>query len=150
MAKYNSAKVPKSERITRLVEHLYAKMPEIESARAVLLTESYRQTEDEPEVMRKAKAFAHILDHIPIIIREEELIVGSSTIAPRGCQTFRSSPLSGWNRSLTRWPPERRIPSTYRNRRKRRSPRRTSTGRKDHQRAGHILHGAGDIAGHGP
>ena len=88
MAKYNSAKVPKSERITRLVERLYAKMPEIESARAVLLTESYRQTEDEPEVMRKAKAFAHILDHIPIIIREEELIVGSSTIAPRGCQTF--------------------------------------------------------------
>ena len=88
MAKYNSVKVPKSERITRLVEHLYAKLPEIESARAVLLTESYRQTEDEPEVMRKAKAFAHILDHIPIIIREEELIVGSSTIAPRGCQTF--------------------------------------------------------------
>ena len=88
MAKYNSVKVPKSERITRLVEHLYAKLPEIESARAVLLTESYRQTEDEPEVMRMAKAFAHILDHIPIIIREEELIVGSSTIAPRGCQTF--------------------------------------------------------------
>ena len=58
MAKYNSVKVPKSERITRLVEHLYAKLPEIESARAVLLTESYRQTEDEPEVMRKAKAFA--------------------------------------------------------------------------------------------
>ena len=46
MAKYNSVKVPKSERITRLVEHLYAKLPEIESARAVLLTESYRQTED--------------------------------------------------------------------------------------------------------
>ena len=88
MAKYNSTKVPKSERIPRLVEHLYAKMPEIESARAVLITESYRQTEDEPEVMRKAKAFAHILDNIPIIIRDEELIVGSTTIAPRGCQTY--------------------------------------------------------------
>ena len=34
------------------------------------------------------KAFAHILRHIPIIIRDEELVVGSSTIAPRGCQTF--------------------------------------------------------------
>ena len=88
MTRYNSNKIPKSERITRLVEHLFAKMPEIESARAVLLTESYRQTENEPEVMRKAKAFAHILDNIPIIIRPEELIVGSSTIAPRGCQTF--------------------------------------------------------------
>ncbi len=88
MADYNSTKIPKTERITRLVDNLFAKMPEIESARAVLLTESYRQTEGEPEVMRKAKAFAHILDNIPIIIRDEELIVGSSTLAPRGCQTF--------------------------------------------------------------
>lgn len=88
MAKYNSTKILKSERITRLVENLYRKMPEIESARARLITESYRQTENEPEVMRKAKAFAHILDQIPIIIRDEELIVGSTTIAPRGCQTY--------------------------------------------------------------
>ena len=72
----------------RLVENLFAKMPEIEPARARLLTESFRQTENEPMVMRKAKAFAHILDNIPIIIRDEELIVVSSTLAPRGCQTY--------------------------------------------------------------
>ena len=88
MKKYNSSRIPKTERITRLVEHLYAKMPEIESARAMLVTESYRQTEGEPLIIRRAKAFAHILKKIPIIIREDELIVGSSTIAPRGCQTF--------------------------------------------------------------
>ena len=88
MAKYNSSRIPKTERITRLVEHLYAKMPEIESARAVLVTESYKQTENEPLIIRRAKAFEHILKNIPIIIREDELIVGSSTIAPRGCQTF--------------------------------------------------------------
>jgi len=63
-------------------------MPEIESARAVLLTESYKQTEDQPMIIRRAKAFAHILENIPIIIRDRELIVGSSTIAPRGCQTY--------------------------------------------------------------
>ncbi|MCD8301266.1 MAG: glycyl radical protein [Clostridiales bacterium] len=88
MAGYNSTKIPKTERITHLVEDLFAKMPEIESARARLITESYRQTENEPEVMRKAKAFAHILDNIPIIIRPGELIVGSTTLAPRGCQTY--------------------------------------------------------------
>ncbi len=88
MKKYDSSRIPKSERITRLVANLFAKMPEIESARARLLTESFRQTENEPMVMRKAKAFAHILDNIPIIIRDEELIVGSSTLAPRGCQTY--------------------------------------------------------------
>ncbi len=88
MKKYNSSRIPKTDRITRLVEHLYAKMPEIESARAVLVTESYKQTENEPLIIIRAKAFAHILKNIPIIIREDELIVGSSTIAPRGCQTF--------------------------------------------------------------
>ena len=88
MKKYNSTKVPKTERITRLVEHLYAKMPQIESARAMLVTESYKQTENLPITLRRAKAFEHILKHIPIIIREDELIVGSSTLAPRGCQTF--------------------------------------------------------------
>lgn len=88
MKKYNSTDIPKTERITRLVDNLYAKMPEIESARAVLITESYKETEGLPIILRRAKAFEHILKNIPIIIRDEELIVGSSTIAPRGCQTF--------------------------------------------------------------
>lgn len=78
----------KTDRISRLVEHLFAKLPEIEAARAELITESYRETEGQPIVMRRAKAFSHILENIPIIIRPEELVVGSSTIAPRGCQTY--------------------------------------------------------------
>lgn len=85
---YDSRDIPKTDRIPKLVEHLYAKLPEIESARAVLITESYRQTENEPMVIRRAKAFRHILENIPIIIRDLELIVGSTTIAPRGCQTY--------------------------------------------------------------
>ncbi|MCD8380363.1 MAG: glycyl radical protein [Lachnospiraceae bacterium] len=88
MERYYTAEIPKTDRIPKLVEHLFKKMPEIESARAVLLTESYRATEGQPIVTRRAKAFAHILDHIPIIIRENELVVGSTTIAPRGCQTY--------------------------------------------------------------
>ena len=85
---YDNSDIPKSERITKLVEDLYAKMPEIESARAVLITESYRRTEGEPIIIRRAKAFAHILENLPIVIRNQELIVGSTTIAPRGCQTY--------------------------------------------------------------
>lgn len=85
---YDSTDIPKTERITKLVDNLYAKMPEIESARAVLITESYKQTENEPMIIRRAKAFQHILENIPIVIRDLELIVGSTTIAPRGCQTY--------------------------------------------------------------
>ena len=85
---FNTTDIPKSSRIPKLIEALYAKMPVIESARAKLITESYKVTEGQPVITRRADAFAHILRNIPIIIRDNELIVGSSTIAPRGCQTF--------------------------------------------------------------
>ncbi len=85
---YDGTKIAKSDRIKKLVDHLYAKMPEIEAARAELLTESFKETENEPMVIRKAKSFYHILDKLPIVIRPLELIVGSTTIAPRGCQTY--------------------------------------------------------------
>ena len=78
----------KSPRIDRLKEDLFVKMPEIESSRAVLLTESYKQTENLPIVKRRSAAFSHILKNIPIIIRYGELVVGSATISPRSCQVF--------------------------------------------------------------
>ncbi|MBE5869367.1 MAG: glycyl radical protein [Lachnospiraceae bacterium] len=88
MKKYNDQPIKKSERIGRLVDHLFAKMPEIEADRAVLLTEAYQQTEGEPMVTRRAKAFLHICKNLPIVIRPEELVVGSATKSPRGCPTF--------------------------------------------------------------
>ncbi|MEG0107358.1 MAG: pyruvate formate lyase family protein, partial [Lachnospiraceae bacterium] len=88
MEKYFSTEISKTGRIPFLVETLFEKMPEIESARAILITESYKQTESEPIIIRRAKALKHILEKMPIVIREQELIVGSSTIAPRGCQTY--------------------------------------------------------------
>lgn len=45
--------------------------------RARLLTESYKQTENEPMTLRRAKALAHILDNMTIYIRSEEMVVGS-------------------------------------------------------------------------
>ncbi len=81
-------KIDKSPRITALIEHLFEKMPEIEADRAVLLTESYKQTEELPIILRRAKAFSHILDKLPITIRPLELIVGSNTKSPRSCQVF--------------------------------------------------------------
>lgn len=88
MASYNSAKCAKSARIERLKEELFRKMPQIEADRAVLLTQSYMQTEGEPIVTRRAKAFKNILENIPIVIRPDELVVGSATVAPRSCQVF--------------------------------------------------------------
>ena len=86
--KFYSEPIAKSPRIAKLVDALFEKMPQIEADRAVLLTESYKSTEGEPIITRRAKAFRHILENIPITIRENELIVGSATKAPRGCQVF--------------------------------------------------------------
>ncbi len=88
MAEFTSGGIPVSPRIKKLVDDLFRNMPEIEADRAVLLTESYMETESEPIVKRRALAFFHILENIPITIRPEELIVGSATKAPRGCQLF--------------------------------------------------------------
>ena len=80
--------IEKSERIPKLINDLYARMPEIESERGILITESYKRTENLPIVKRRSAAFAHILKNIPIVIRDGELVVGSATKAPRGCQVF--------------------------------------------------------------
>ena len=80
--------IEKSLRIGRLIDNLYEKMPEIESSRGKLVTESYKMTEDLPIIKRRSAAFSHILKNIPIVIRDDELIVGSATVSPRGCQVF--------------------------------------------------------------
>ncbi len=80
--------IEKSPRIARLIHDLYENMPEIEADRAELVTESYKQTEHLPIIKRRSAAFRHILENIPVVIRPGELIVGSNSVAPRGCQTF--------------------------------------------------------------
>ena len=88
MKPFNFKGIEKSPRIQRLIDNLFLKMPEIEPERAVLLTESYKMTEHEPIIMRRAKAFSHIVRNLPVTIRDEELIVGSATKSSRSCQIF--------------------------------------------------------------
>ena len=47
--------------------------------RAKLVTESYQATEGEDANIRQAKALAHVLENYPVIIRDDEIIVGSVT-----------------------------------------------------------------------
>ncbi|SFC91119.1 glycyl radical protein [Clostridium uliginosum] len=77
-----------TERVARLKEQVLSAFPCIEADRAIILTESFKETENEPIIIRKAKALEKILNEIPIIIRDEELIVGSLTKNPRSAQVF--------------------------------------------------------------
>jgi pyruvate formate-lyase/glycerol dehydratase family glycyl radical enzyme len=56
----------------------------IEKAR--LITESYRQTEGEPAVLRYAKAFSHMLGNMPALIGSDELFVGEGASKPWGAE----------------------------------------------------------------
>lgn len=88
MAEFEQVDIPMSDRVKRMLDRLLFQTPEIEADRAVLLTESYKNTENLPIIKRRAIAFAYILENIPITIRDEELIVGSATKHSRGCQIF--------------------------------------------------------------
>ncbi|MGN1120769.1 MAG: pyruvate formate lyase family protein, partial [Eubacteriales bacterium] len=88
MNRFYSDYIEKSSRIDKLKDALFAAPPQIEADRAVLLTESYMQTEGEPMITRRAKAFKHICEFLPITIRENELVVGSNAKMPRSCQVF--------------------------------------------------------------
>ena len=72
MEKFHIADVPKTDRITHLVDNLYAKMPVIESARAKLITESYQATEGQPVVMRQGKADIADRLYFPLIRKKAD------------------------------------------------------------------------------
>ncbi|MFX1444485.1 MAG: pyruvate formate lyase family protein [Promethearchaeota archaeon] len=52
--------------------------------RSRLMTESYKETEGQPMVLRRAKALANILNNMDIFIRDYERIVGYQTADPNG------------------------------------------------------------------
>ena len=72
-----------SDRIQKLKNQLFENKREVSLERALLYTESYKETEGIPTIIRRAKATAHILDNVEISIRAEELIVGNRTKKPR-------------------------------------------------------------------
>jgi choline trimethylamine-lyase len=52
--------------------------------RSRLMTESYKQTDGQPMVLRRAKALANVLGKMGIFIRDHERIVGYQTADPNG------------------------------------------------------------------
>jgi len=52
--------------------------------RSRLMTESFKETDGEAMVLRRAKALAHVLDNMGIFVREWERIVGYQTSDPEG------------------------------------------------------------------
>lgn len=82
-AEFVGNQVTRSARIQTLRERLVDATPQICSDRARLLTESYQSNLSDPTPIKRAKAFAHLLDNMKITMLDGELIVGGQGVKLR-------------------------------------------------------------------
>lgn len=68
-----------TERVKKLKRAIVDAVPYVESERAVLVTESYKETEGLSPIMRRAKAAEKIFNNLPVTIHDNELVVGAIT-----------------------------------------------------------------------
>lgn len=75
-----------TQRVEKLKRMILDATPYVESERAMLITESFKETEGLPVILRRAKAVEKIFNQLPITIRDDELIVGAITKNPRSTE----------------------------------------------------------------
>jgi pyruvate-formate lyase len=79
---------PSTQRTQKLKQAYMEQKPSICADRSVLVTESFKQTEAMPPVLRQAIAFDKVLSEMPLWIQEDELIVANIASRPRGAFLF--------------------------------------------------------------
>ena len=72
------------ERIEKLMEAYWENKPEVDVERAVIYTDSYKESEGEDVLIRRAKAFYDYCAKRAVTIPDYQLIVGDSSSKPRG------------------------------------------------------------------
>lgn len=78
-----------TSRIDALKERFYNDKMYVDTQRALIVTQVYKETEDEPVVIRRAKALERVLNEIEVVIYPNELIVGSQNgSSPRSANVF--------------------------------------------------------------
>ena len=70
-------------RTQRMMDKYFSYVPELDIERAVLWTESYKQTEGQTAMLRRAKAYKHYAENRSILIKDDELFLGKCADAPR-------------------------------------------------------------------
>ena len=81
-----------TERVSRLIKTRQEAAEHMACERSRLVTESWRETEGEPLDIRRAKLFCAVMRGNPVVIREDELIVGVQSK-----YVFGSSPYVDYN-----------------------------------------------------
>ena len=81
-----------NERVQKLKQSLRVDKYPICIEKARLVMETYRQSEGEPAILRRAKATAHYLDNKTIFIEDDELIAGNVASKPMGLEAGSLGP----------------------------------------------------------
>jgi formate C-acetyltransferase len=77
-----------TNRVEAIRERFIAITPEICVERARLITASYRETEAQPMIIRRAKALEKILGGMTVFIQPDEIIVGNQCTKSRAAPVF--------------------------------------------------------------
>ena len=75
-------------RLQRLKEKILNARPEVHAQRALLVTQAYRESEDQPPAIKRAHAMQKIFCEGSVLIKNDELIVGSKTPTPLGSPLY--------------------------------------------------------------
>ncbi len=77
-----------NERVRRLRQRFFEIQPEVCPERARYFTKSMMDSEGDPIVIRRAKAFYDVLDRMSVVVGEDELIVGNQASKPRSAPVY--------------------------------------------------------------
>jgi formate C-acetyltransferase len=77
-----------TSRVAKIKDRFIKITPEICVERAQLISESYKETEDQPIHIRRARALEKILDGMTIFVQKDELIVGNQCTKPRSAPVY--------------------------------------------------------------
>jgi formate C-acetyltransferase len=83
-----AAKFNGMTRTEKLRDDLIATKPRMCPERAVIYTRVFQETEGEPMILRRAKAFRALLQEMTIYIQDGELIVGNEASTPRSAPIY--------------------------------------------------------------
>ncbi len=95
LSQETSAKAAPTSRVWRLRESIVNAPQEVSVQRARYFTAAMKKHWDKPSLTRMSLGLAEILENISVIIREDELIVGTRTEKKKGAPLFPENK-SGW------------------------------------------------------
>lgn len=77
---------PGLQRLMRRLEDVRDCRFEVSIAKGLLVTEAFRESEGQPQILRCAQAFARVLDRIPIHADPDDLLLGNFASRPRAVE----------------------------------------------------------------